>query len=105
MQPKSGVVICLLLTLRAAIAGTTAMAMAPAGGSATPPRVPEPVKAATRTQRSSSPGRMWANGVPNYPDSDADGALALDNSKLGVDPPGPVMKAAQEIVTEAHGRG
>jgi hypothetical protein len=37
---------------------------------------------------------MRANGVPNFPDPDANGGMDLDIGKLGVDPNGPVFTKA-----------
>lgn len=39
---------------------------------------------------------MRDNGIPNFPDPDEDGGIALDADKLGLDPVGPEMKAAEE---------
>lgn len=39
---------------------------------------------------------MRDNGIPNFPDPDENGGIALDPDKLGFDPVGPEMKAAEE---------
>jgi hypothetical protein len=48
---------------------------------------------------------MRENGVPKYPDPDANGRVDLDSSKLGVDPNGPVMKAAEDKCQKYLGGG
>ncbi|MFE6838752.1 hypothetical protein ACFVFI_28420 [Streptomyces sp. NPDC057705] len=39
---------------------------------------------------------MRANGVPKFPDPNAEGGLDIDGATLGVDPQGPVFKAADK---------
>jgi hypothetical protein len=38
---------------------------------------------------------MRSHGVPKFPDPNADGGLGIDAAKLGMDPAGPVFKAAE----------
>jgi hypothetical protein len=48
---------------------------------------------------------MRENGVPKFPDPDANGGLALDANKLGMDPLGPKMKAAERACQKYMGSG
>ncbi|MCU7728000.1 hypothetical protein ODJ79_30145 [Actinoplanes sp. KI2] len=48
---------------------------------------------------------MRANGVPKFPDPDAYGGIALDGGKLGVDPVGSTMKAAEKACQKYLGDG
>src|SRR4051794_14977996 len=40
---------------------------------------------------------MRENGVPKFPDPDANGGIALDPDKLGMDPIGATVKAAEKV--------
>jgi hypothetical protein len=46
-----------------------------------------------------------SHGVPKFPDPSANGGLSIDASKLGVDPRGPVYKAAEEACKSLRPRG
>jgi len=48
---------------------------------------------------------MRENGVPKFPDPDANGGIALDGRKLGVDPIGATMKAAEKACKKYLGDG
>lgn len=46
-----------------------------------------------------------ANGVPGFPDPDPNGGIAIDGNKLGVDPLGATMKAAEKACQKYMGPG
>jgi hypothetical protein len=48
---------------------------------------------------------MRENGVPKFPDPDANGGIALTPDKLGMDPLGPQMKAAEKACEKYRGGG
>jgi hypothetical protein len=48
---------------------------------------------------------MRENGVPKFPDPDANGGIALDPDKLGMDPVGPQIKAAEKACEKYLGAG
>jgi hypothetical protein len=48
---------------------------------------------------------MRSHGVPNFPDPSAQGALDVDARKLGIDPQGPVFKAAEEACRSLQPQG
>jgi hypothetical protein len=48
---------------------------------------------------------MRENGVPKFPDPDANGGIALDPDKLGMDPVGPQIKAAEKACEKYIGAG
>jgi hypothetical protein len=48
---------------------------------------------------------MRANGVPKFPDPDAYGGIAIDGRKLGTDPVGATMKAAEKACQKYRGDG
>ena len=48
---------------------------------------------------------MRENGVPKFPDPDANGGIAVDGGKIGVDPIGATMKAAEKACQRYLGDG
>jgi hypothetical protein len=48
---------------------------------------------------------MRENGVPNFPDPDDNGGISLDPTKLGMDPVGPQVKAAEKACEKYLGSG
>ncbi|PZG01994.1 hypothetical protein [Micromonospora deserti] len=48
---------------------------------------------------------MRDNGVPNFPDPDENGGISLDPDRLGMDPTGPTMKAAENACEKFLGGG
>ncbi|MEO3929068.1 hypothetical protein ABGB07_35205 [Micromonosporaceae bacterium B7E4] len=48
---------------------------------------------------------MRENGVPRFPDPDENGGIALDDDKLGMDPTGPQVKAAEKACQRFMGGG
>jgi hypothetical protein len=48
---------------------------------------------------------MRENGVPKFPDPDENGGIALDPAKLGMDPVGPQIKAAEKVCQKLLGAG
>jgi hypothetical protein len=48
---------------------------------------------------------MRSHGVPKFPDPNAGGGITIDGGKLGVDPNGPVFKAADQACKKYMGGG
>ncbi|MQY09349.1 hypothetical protein [Actinomadura macrotermitis] len=48
---------------------------------------------------------MRTHGVPKFPDPNAEGGIDIDGDKLGVDPAGPVFKAADKECQKVMGGG
>jgi hypothetical protein len=66
------------------------------------PQKIDPAKLALARQYSQC---MRDHGVPKFPDPDAYGGIALDGGKLGVDPVGATMKAAEKACQKYLGDG
>ena len=66
------------------------------------PQKIDPAKLALARQYSQC---MRANGVPKFPDPDAYGGIALDGGKLGMDPIGATVKAAEKACQKYLGDG
>jgi len=66
------------------------------------PQKIDPAKLALARQYSQC---MRENGVPKFPDPDAYGGVALDPGKLGTDPIGAKMKAAEQACKKYLGEG
>jgi hypothetical protein len=66
------------------------------------PQKIDPAKLALARQYSQC---MRENGVPKFPDPDAYGGIALDPGKLGTDPIGATMKAAEKACKKYLGAG
>jgi hypothetical protein len=74
----------------------------PAGGFGDPVQKIDPARLALARQYSRC---MRENGVPKFPDPDAYGGIALDPEKIGTDPIGAEMKAAEKACTKYRGDG
>ena len=48
---------------------------------------------------------MRENGVPNFPDPDPDGGLAIDSTKLGTGPGDPTFDKADKACSQYHPKG
>jgi hypothetical protein len=72
---------------------------APGGGT---PRKPDAQKLELMRQYSKC---MRDNGVANFPDPDENGGISLDYGKLGIDPTGPTMTAAEKVCAKILGGG
>ncbi|MFD1047781.1 hypothetical protein ACFQ1S_20705 [Kibdelosporangium lantanae] len=71
-------------------ADTKCKKLLPDGGNAAPP------PAAVGPAQINYAKCMRENGVPKFPDPNAEGGIDLNGETLGVDPTGPVFKAADD---------